>query len=368
MPSRFAAVLGAIALSLCCFAASAQTTRSATPAFRGPPPADTTACPPPRPEDCRKAKEEEERVERGNELSSPQLVGDAPLPPQGQPNPVPPRIDRGPLKVQRYEASLGLDHALSRQWVLGGLLGVSHGKLQRHQVEFAADAPADPGQDSDTTVRSNSTTLAATLSYFPQPSVFVDGTLSVMSTRFKVKRVVNDAAEFNGDNDGRSIGASLSGGKVWRSGTRALVSQVGLDYVDSHVDALHTVYGFYDSPGLQDEGFSVTEQRQKTLAAIFGVQLQWPQSTSIGTATPYVRGTLRERLWMKADDVIASAPGADDRLLDPEATNSRRSLALGGGAVFQFSHGISAFADLSYARGAGDLRETRLGVGLKFER
>lgn len=364
-------IRAASAALLCglCLCAQAQTTRPTAP-FRGPP-KPVAECPPPQREDCaaQKRKEEQERAERPTEQASPQLAGDAPLPPQGAEDP-PFRIERGPLKVQHYEASLGLDHALSRQWGLGGLIGVSRGRLRRQQTEFATDSviPNDPGQDSDTTVRTHNTTLAVTLGYFPQPSVFVDGTLSVMRTRLDMQRVVNGLAEFNGEHSGRSVGLSLSAGKVLRMGPRVLVPQVGLDYVSSRTDALHTTYTFYDSPGLREEGFSVGEQRQKTLAALIGAQVQWPFSTSTGTLTPYVRSTWRERLWLKADPVLATAPGADDRQLNPEDWSSKRSIALGAGVLAQFSGGISAYADLSYTRGTNDLRATRLGVGLKFER
>lgn len=366
------AIRAASAALLCSFylCAQAQTTRPAAPS-RGPlkPAAD---CPPPRREDdcaAQKRKEEQERAERPTEQASPQLAGDAPLPPQGTPEPTF-RIERGPLKVQHYEASLGLDHALSRQWTLGGLIGLSRGRLRRQQTEFATNSviPDDPGQDSDTTVRTRNTTLAVTLSYFPQPSVYVDGTLSVMRSRLDMQRVVNGLAEFNGEHSGRDLGLSLSAGKVLRMGPRVLVPQVGLDYVSSRTDALHTTYTFYDSPGMLEEGFSVGEQRQKTLAALLGAQVQWPHSTSTGTLTPYMGATWRERLWLKADPVVATAPGADDRQLNPEDSSSKRSIALSGGVLAQFSGGISAFANLSYTRGTNDLRATRLGVGLKFER
>lgn len=366
------AICAAGAAMLCglCLGAQAQTTRPAAPS-RGSLNAGAE-CPPPQREDhcaAQKRKEEQERAERPTEQASPQLAGDAPLPPQGTGDPAF-RIERGPLKVRHYEASLGLDHVLSRQWAVGGLIGVSSGRLRRHQVEFVTDSviPDPPGQTSDTTVRTRNTTLAATLSYFPQPSVFVDGTLSVMSTRLDTQRVVNDAAEFNGKHNGRSVNFSLSAGKVLRMGPRVLVPQAGLDYVDSRTDALHTTYTFYDTPGMLEEGFSVSAQRQKTLAALLGAQLQWPLSTSTGTLTPYVRSTWRERLWLKADPVVATAPGAADRQLNPEDSSSKRSIAVGSGVLAQFSGGVSAFVDLSYTRGTQDLRATRLGVGVKFER
>jgi len=346
-----------VALLLCGLNASAQT-RTTSPA------ALVDECPPPKPEDClapKKRAEEQERAERNNELASPQVAGDAPLPPQGGGG-APPNILRGPLTVRRLEFSAGLDHALSRQWVLGGLVGVSRGRLARTQIE-------EPGPVSDTTVRTRSTTLAATLSYFPQPAVFIDGTLAVTRTNLQTARVVNDNAEFNGDNVGRGVALSINAGQVWRSGARAFVPQVGLEYMDSRTDALHTTYRLYSEvPEARYEGFSVDEQRQKTLATLLGAQVQWPQSTGFGTLTPHLRITWRERLWMNTNTVTATAPGADPRQLDPEESNSRRSLALAGGLVAQFPHGVSAFADLGYRRGTNDLRETRLALGIKFER
>ncbi|MEO8151646.1 MAG: autotransporter domain-containing protein [Rhizobacter sp.] len=371
-PSRWSRVIRAASLALLCgscLCAHAQTAKKPAP-FRGPP-APAIDCPPPQREDClaaQKRQEEPDRAERPNEQAAPQLAGDAPLPPQGAGEP-PVRFEREPLRVRGFDTSIGIDHALSRQWSLGGLLGVSRGKLQRHQAEFATDSviPNDPGTESDTTVRTTSTTLGATLSYFPQPSVFIDGTLSLRQTRFEMTRVVNGLAEFNGDNRGRSLGLSFAAGKVWRMGPRVVVPQVGLDYVDSRTDALQTTYHVYDSPGMSEEGFSVSEQRQKSLAALVSAQVQWPLSTSAGTLTPYVRGTWRERLWLKADTVTASAPGAHDRHLDPEDASIKRSFGLAGGMVALFQRGISVFTELSLARGS-ELRETRLGLGIKFER
>jgi outer membrane autotransporter protein len=346
-----------VALLLCCLNASAQTSTKA------PTTSLAVECPPPKVEECltrNKRAEEQERAERNSEIASPQLAGDAPLPPQGGGGP-PPNILRGPLTVQRLEFSAGLDHALSRQWVLSGLVGVSRGRLERTQIE-------DPGPVSDTTVRTRSTTLAATLSYFPQPAMFIDSTLSIMRTRLQTARVVNDNAEFNGDNVGHGVGLSVNAGQVWRFGSNALVPQVGLEYADNRTDALHTTYRLYSEvPEARYEGFSVSEQRQKSLAALLGAQVQWPHSMAFGTLTPHLRVTWRERLWIDTNTVNATAPGADVRQLDPEESNSRRSLAVAGGIVAQFARGVSAFADLGYRRGTKDLRETRLALGIKFE-
>jgi outer membrane autotransporter protein len=359
--------LSMLVLAMLMHGASAQSPRHETPKIR------TLQPPAPTAPECtagmsadecaqrRKRKEEEERTERSTELSSPSLVGEAPLPPQGAPPP-PPRIERGPLKIQRYEATLAVDHALSREWVLGALVGSSRGTLKRSQDEITGLTTTH----SDSTVRTRSTTLALTLSHTPAPGVFVDGALSLMRTRFDVKRVVNDRAEFSGDNAGRGIGLSLEAGRIYRGARGLLVPHVGLDYVRSRVDPLDTTYFLYASPGVF-EGFHIGPQRQQVLNLTVGTQLQWPLSTGFGTVTPYLRGAWRQRAWMKAGTVVTSAPAADDRLFDPESQHPRHALTIAGGTVLQFTHGVSVYADLSHARGAGDLRDTRLAVGAKFE-
>jgi Autotransporter beta-domain len=316
----------------------------------------------------RKRKQDEERANRATELGSPQAVGDAPLPPQGQPTPKP-VITRGPLTVRRVELSAGVDHALSPQWVLGGLVGLSRARLHRFQSELPPNsAPGSLPTESDTTVRPRGTTLAVTLTHYPRDDVFIDATVSALRTSFDVDRLVNDAVRFTGNNRGRAVGLSLTAGGVWRYTGLAVVPQAGLDYVVSRVDPLHTSYTFIDTGDGPFEGFAVSAQRQKALSALAGVQLQWARSAAFGTVTPYVRTALRQRLSLHGDAVVATAPAAIDVVTDPQLQSSKRGLTVAGGVLAQFPGGTSLFADLGVARGEGQLRETRLAMGIKFER
>lgn len=327
-------------------------------------------CPDPEDRACgelARRKAERDRVGRG-EQATPMMSAAAPLPPQGEPAP-PPRIERGALSVRRLDYSVTADFALAPQWVLSGLAGGSHGRQNRQQSEFApGTGPADLPTVSDTTLRSRSLSAAVTLSYFPQPSVFIDASVSVLRSHFDVERLVNDAALFSGSTSGRGWGASLTAGTVLRGAGWAVVPQAGLDYVDSRVEPLQTSFVFIDPPSQPAAGFRVGEQRLKTLSSLLGVQVQWPRSASFGTVTPYLRGSWRERLAIRTGLVESTAVGAAKRLLDPEAQLARRAVALGGGALVQFTRGISVFAELGHARGANQLRETRLALGLKFER
>jgi outer membrane autotransporter protein len=308
-----------------------------------------------------------ERVGRGSELNTPSVVGDAPLPPQGEPPP-PPIVTRGPLHVRRFDLSAGVDHALSERWVLGGIVGISRGKLERSQSTTVPDA--DPGslpELSDTTIRTHSTTLTATLTWFPQPDVFIDGSLAFQRTSFDVRRLVNSLALFSGSNDGRSWGLSFSAGTALR-GEVTVVPQIGLDYVDSRIDALRTGVLFVETgERFEDEGFRISERRSKTLSGVFGLQVQKPLGASFGTLTPYARMLLRQRLSQSGTPAEATAIGAAPVTTDLESQGSKRSATLAVGLLTQTPGGVSIFGDAGVTRGSGNVRERRVSIGIKFE-
>ena len=115
-------------------------------------------------------------------------------------------------------------------------------------------------------------------------------------------------------------------------------------------------------------GFEVSAQHQKKLSATVGAQLQWVRSTGFGTLTPYLRTMLHQRLWMRGNDVVATANGADPVVTDPQLLSSKRSATVAAGVLAQFMEGVSLFADLGATRGQGQLHEVRLAMGIKFER
>ena len=310
---------------------------------------------------ARKRRQEEERGNRAPELGTPQTVGDAPLPPQGMSG-EPPVITRGPLNVRRTELSIGVDHALSPTWLIGGQLGASRTRLRRHQV-------ADE-QVSDTTVRAHGSTAALALTHFPKGDLFIDTTLAFQRTSLRNDRLVNDLVLFSGDTRSRAASLSLSAGDVWRyRHGMAVVPQAGLEYSDARVNPLLTNYVYLRHP---DEGpfpgFEISAQHQKTLSATVGAQLQWVRSTGFGTLTPYLRTMLHQRLWLRGNDVVATARGAEPVVTDPQLLSSKRSATLAAGVLAQFMGGVSVFADLGATRGQGQLHEVRLAMGVKFER
>ena len=319
---------------------------------------------------ARKRKQEEERANRTPELGSPQAVGDAPLPPQGEPA-EPPVITRGPLGVRRSELSVGVDHALSPAWVVGGQLGVSRTRLHRSQSEMPAHpGPSSIPQVSDTTVRANGSTAALAFTHFPKGDLFIDTTLAFQRTSLRNDRVVNDLVLFSGDTRSRAVSLSLAVGEVWRYRQGiAVAPQAGLDYSDARVSPLRTRFIYLELPSEPPhKGFEVSAQHQKQLSATVGAQLQWVRSTSFGTLTPYLRTMLRQRLWLRGNDVVATANGADPVVTDPQLLSSKRSATLAAGVLAQFMEGVSLFADFGATRGQGQLHEVRLAVGIKFER
>ncbi len=311
-------------------------------------------------------KKDRERVDRGTEMASPQAVGDAPVPPQGEPAPKP-IITRGPLTIRRAEVSLGADHTISNRWVASGLLGVSRGRLHRFQTSIPPDAaPGGLPETSDSVIRTRSTSLTGMLTYMPGGDVFYDATLSVTRTRFEVQRVVNDLVLFEGRNAGRGWSLGLNAARLWRQGTRTVVPQLGIEYTRASVDPLTTQETFL-SDGTRDAGFSVSRQRSRTLAVLAGVQVQWPRGANFGVWVPYTRATLRQRLWMRADTIVSTALGADPVLTEAQDITPRTAGALAAGLLVQWPRGVGAFAELGAMRANGDVRETRFNTGLKFE-
>jgi outer membrane autotransporter protein len=352
--------LAPFVLMLICAAAQAQSKSAA-------------ACPDDtRREDCPAADEQDRRV-RNNEAAAPQVVGDAPLEAAGGGGNPPPslRFERGPLKVRNFGLSLAFDHALSPQWVLGGVVNVSKGKIQRRQTEFDSTFGDPPNViRTDTTVDTRSTSLAASLSYFTRDAIAIDGAFSVMRTQLETRRISNDTDQFTGENVSNAWGLWLSASRIWRFGPRALVPQVGLEYTDTRTKPLAAIYQDLSDPLNADNGtvgFTVGEQKQRVLASVIGAQLQQPVSMRFGTLTPYGRVTWRQRLWRDADPVFGSNNNGLTREIDPDSAESRSSLGLAAGVVLQFTRGISSFLDVSHRRGSNDLQETRVGLGLKFE-
>jgi outer membrane autotransporter protein len=359
-------------------AASALLALVAAPACAQPstpepaPPAPGFECKDVNDADCaerrRRAQDQvRERVGRGSELNTANVVGDAPLPPQGEP-PAPPIITRGPLHVRRFDLSAGVDHALSERWVIGGIIGVSRGRLERSQSAVEPDAVAGSLPElSDMTIHTRSTTLTATLTWFPQPDVFIDGSLAFQRTTFDVDRLVNSLALFSGSNAGRSWGLSLSAGTALR-GEVTLVPQIGLDYVDSRIDALKTSVLFVDTGERNaDEGFAISERRSKTWSGVFGLQVQKPLGASFGTVTPYARVLLRQRLSQSGTPAVATAVGATPVTTDLESQGSRRAATLAVGLLTQTPGGVSVFGDIGATRSSGNVHERRVSIGIKFE-
>lgn len=355
--------LAPLVLFIACALAQAQGRQAPSP------------CPDDKPRDDCPAPDDPDRRVRNNEAAAPQVVGDAPLGPAGGPGgPAPSlRFDRGPLKVRNYGLSLAVDHALSPQWVLGGIVNVAKGKLERQQTEFDATNGTPPNViRSSTTVDTRSTALAASLSYFTRDAIAIDGAFSLMRTQLETRRLSNDTDQFTGENVSHAWGLWLSASRIWRFGPRAFVPQVGLEYTDTRTDPLTATYQDLTDPtnanGLNGSvGFRVGEQKQRVLASVVSVQLQQPVSLRLGTLTPYGRLTWRQRLWKDTDPILGTNSNGLTRELDPDSAESRSSIGLAAGVVLQLTRGIGSFVDVSHRRGSNDLRETRVGLGLKFE-
>jgi len=247
---------------------------------------------------------------------------------------------------------------------------MSRTHLHRHQSETTADAePGSLPTVSDTTVRAQGGMAALAFTHFPKEDIFIDTTLAFQRSSLHSQRLVNEGALFFGDTHARATSLSVAVGDVWRyKHGVAVVPQGGLEYADVRVSPLHTSYIYLDPEDGPYRGFDISAQHQKKLSATVGAQLQWVRSTGFGTLTPYLRTMLHQRLWLRGNDVVATARGAEPVVTDPQLLSSKRSATLAAGVLAQFMGGVSVFADLGATRGQGQLHEVRLAMGVKFER
>jgi hypothetical protein len=275
-----------------------------------------------------------------------------------------PTVALTPLTIRRVELSAGIDHALSAEWVWGGLVGAGKGRLHRTETI----TPSNGGKPTirDTTVRTRDTSLASTLTWFPTRDLAVDGTLSYQRSSFDFARQDVESRLFIGKNAGHAWGVSVNAARSWRSPRAVLVPQVGLNWVSSTVEPLFA--SIPNPPPGSVDNFSVGEQKVKTLSALLGLQVQWPRSQAFGVLVPYARAAWRQRLSQSSAPVPIKGDLTGRKFVAPDTETGRRAGTIGLGLLAQWPGGVALFGDLAVTRAAGDVRETRLAFGIKFER
>lgn len=277
----------------------------------------------------------------------------------------------GRLGVRRLDISLGIDHALSPRWVIGALYGHGRATLERRETTtelFEADPPRNTVKDAR--VRARSHTLAAVLTWFPAPDVSVDGSVSLQRTDYAFQRVDSPGGlRYRGDNAGRASGLSLSASKAWRLAGTVIVSRAGLDRVDSRVDALRAVKpGGAPPSGAGPDTLEVSAQRTKVLAGLAELQAQWPLSYGFGVLLPHLRVTWQQRLKQHSDPIRAEVNDGISLITEAQQQIGKKAATVAFGATALFKNRSSVFVELGATRGSGELRETRLALGAKFER
>jgi hypothetical protein len=274
---------------------------------------------------------------------------------------------RGPLTVRRADLSVGVDHALSAQWVASALLGVERGRLRRTEIDTIADT-GNLFSQRETTIDARSISLSALLTWFPAQDWSIDGSISLQRARYDFERRDGSAGSgYFGDNAGRGWAAGLAVSRVLRGDGIAWVPQAGLTYLDNRVDALFV--SIANPPPNSSQQFTVSQQRTRTLAALLELQAQWPISRSFGVLAPYARTVWRQRLSQRSSPVTTTLAGASaSRPVIADLQIGREAGTAAAGLLLILPNRTGFFGELGYTRGSGELREARLSLGVKFER
>lgn len=282
----------------------------------------------------------------------------------------PPVIVSGPLRLRRVDASVGVSHALSRNWSIGALLAAGRSRASRTETELSENPAATADTDRATTVRQNQASLAGILTWFDTSGLSVETSLSVQRSSFDFERTDTtpglSTRTFIADGNGRAVGASVVLSRAWRAAPTTWIPFAGIDYVDSRVDPFRATIP--NPPPGTLEAIDVSQQRAKATFVRAGLQLQWPVSRSFGVFVPYLRGVWRQRVALDSDPIVADVEGKPPLISELDSELGRRSATAALGTLGLFSGGWSMFVDLAAHRASGKVRETRVAVGLQFER
>jgi outer membrane autotransporter protein len=241
--------------------------------------------------------------------------------------------------------SLGGDHRINDDWVVGGSLGRSDGR-----VAFAGSSSRQE------TAGTNLTTYA---SWSLTPTTYVTATLSYEATRFDLTRDEQGSLSFAAPR-GKGVGFSVSAGRDFVFGPVTLGPYVRIDNVTSRVDA------FSETGDVT--AASVSAQRTRSNSFNLGAQTQMAVPVEWGIVLPFVRAEISQRR-----DAVKQAPTATlidgtTPLLVPTSADTQDgfgTLAIGVSGVN--TGGLSWFADLETGVGQKGYRTRRLGFGLRSE-
>ncbi len=237
---------------------------------------------------------------------------------------------RNGLDFTTSGVSLGVDHRVAQDWVLGLAAG------------FARDR-SDIGNDG-TYSHAQGYSAMAYASYQPSASTFVDSLIGVGSLDFKTQRYVlpiNDYARSS--RGGLQWFSSVSAGYEYRDNGVLISPYARIDYSANRLNQVsETGAGLY----------ALTYDRQTTpsLQGALGLRAETINATSFGWAVPRVRTEFRHDFEGARDTTLAYADlGANGpRYNVSVAPTTRNSLVLGIGSDFVRRGGLTVSFDYQY--------------------
>lgn len=250
------------------------------------------------------------------------------------------------FKLRSTALSIGADHRLSDEWIVGGNVGGSQAR-----VDFAESA-------SEQKSRGGQGTAYASWSF--QPSSYVSATVSYEATRYTLRRDDGLGGIATAAPRGRGLGLSLSAGHDIALDAWSIGPYVRYDSVSSRVRAFEE--------GGSDEAMSVSAQRVRSSTATVGAQVQRSVPVSWGLLLPYLRVEASYRTERAPDAPTATLVNGNTTVLLPNSADTSSgygNLALGVSSVHL--GGMSWFADFETGVAQKGYQSRRIGLGVRFE-
>jgi outer membrane autotransporter protein len=264
------------------------------------------------------------------------------------------------FKNDQWSLVGGTDYRIGSSFVLGGAL--AYGKAG---VKFR------PGDDGSLDTKSWALSLYGTA--YAAKNFYIDAVVNMADSNYLAVRNITYVdgsglveSDAEGETDGKTQSAGVSGGYDFQVGRFTLSPNVGVFYVDANIK------GFTESG---DSGLNLIydEQNFKSMTANLGLRATMAWNTSWGSVLPHLRADfIREfkddveafGVRFAADPDAASTPPIIVTTANPDKSYWR----LAGGVSAQFRYGISGYVEYQRLQNFELVSYEDISLGLRLQR
>lgn len=248
-----------------------------------------------------------------------------------------------PLRLRRTEITLGGDHRINDQWVVGGALGVANPSVRW---------PGNAGR-----VDGHSGQLTAYGSWSPTAASYVSAALSTEHTRYQLRAEDGTGGTVDGTANGVNLGLSVSAGYDFLLGSWSVSPYARLDEIAVRIGRI--------TGGAAGEG--VSKGHSGSVSA--GTQLQTNFPTNWGLIAPHARVELTHITgWSVTGNSAATYASGTNTLATANPSQVDRQFGQAGvGASALIQGGLTLFADYDRGFGQQGVRSWRFSLGLRSE-